>query len=423
MQKSKPLIPLFVTIFLDMMGVGIAIPILAVAVIDPHQSILPASIDTATRSVLYGFLLAIFPLMQFFGAPLLGAASDRHGRKGTLILSLCGTLLGYVLFAIGIQLRNVPLLFLSRAIDGFTGGNISIALSSVADLSKNSETKARNFGYMGMAFGLGLILGPMIGGLLSDSSIHPGFTIATPFLFAASLTAINIALFALLYKETLTTRTQTPLSLLTGFTHIKRAFELNDLKTILLVVFLLTLGFNFFTQFFQVFLIAKFRFDQGDIGIFFGFAGLCIALVQGLLVRPMTRRYKLTSILGWNALGFGVTLPLLLVPERSIYVYALIPLLSVFQGLLDPAATTIVSAMAGDDMQGEIIGIKQSFQALSAAIPPIIAGFVSSIHMSLPIIAASICTLVAWAIYIVFFETQQSTAKKLLHYEQKNDTI
>ena len=139
-------------------------------------------------------------MAQFFGAPILGAMSDRFGRKKILILSLVGTCIGYLFFGAGIAAASLITLFISRAIDGFTGGNISIALSAIADISDPKE-KAKNFGLIGMAFGLGFILGPYIGGKLADPSVVGWFTHSTPFWFAAALTFLNIILVTFRSEE------------------------------------------------------------------------------------------------------------------------------------------------------------------------------------------------------------------------------
>ena len=150
-----------------MLGVGIIIPVIPVIFFDPSSSFFAAEVSNTYRSVTYGFLIACFPFMQFFGAPLLGTISDRFGRKPILSISLLGTMVGYVLFAWAILQQNLILLFISRMIPGVMGGNIAIILSSIADIS-DEDSKIKNFGLVGMAFGLGFILGSTIGGLLAD---------------------------------------------------------------------------------------------------------------------------------------------------------------------------------------------------------------------------------------------------------------
>lgn len=233
--------------------------------------------------------------MQFFGAPLLGTLADRFGRKKILWISLFGTWLGYLLFIIGILTQNIYLLFIGRSIDGFTGGNISIAQSAISDIS-TEENKSRNFGLIGMAFGLGFVFGPYIGGKLSDPSIVSWFSFETPFYLALLLTTINIFLVIKMFPETLKERSTQKIDLLAGFKKLGKAASNSQMRSIFIIVFLLTIGFNFFTQFFQVFLISKFTFTQSQIGDLFAYMGLWIAIAQGAFLRPLSKKYSPHSI-------------------------------------------------------------------------------------------------------------------------------
>ncbi len=401
LKPRTSLFPLFLTVFLDLLGLGIVIPIFAPLFLDPVGGLFSFQTGLSTRTMLLGFLLAIYPLTQFFGAPFLGALSDRFGRKQILQLSLLGTLFGYLLLAAGILLKSLPLLFIARAVDGFTGGNISIAQSAISDLS-DEKSRTRNFGFIGMAFGLGFIIGPFIGGKLADPSILSWFNYATPFWFAAILTGINLVLVQLRFQETLRSRRETPLDFLSGFRNIGRALSMPNARTMFLVVFLLAFGFNFFTQFFQVFLIQKFQFTQSQIGDLFAYIGLWIAITQGLINRPLSRRLEAPQILSFSALLLAVALPLLLLPSQSSFLFFLLPLVAIFQGLTQPSSLSIVSGLCDAKAQGQILGINQSFQSLAQAIPPIIAGFIVSLDQNLPILVAGVSVLAAWVLFLVY---------------------
>lgn len=401
LKPRTSLFPLFFTVFLDLLGLGIVIPIFAPLFLDPVGGLFSFQTGLSTRTMLLGFLLAVYPLAQFFGAPFLGALSDRFGRKKILQLSLLGTLFGYLLLAAGILLKSLPLLFIARAIDGFTGGNISIAQSSISDLS-DEKSRTRNFGFIGMAFGLGFIIGPFIGGKLADPTILSWFNYATPFWFAAILAGINLVLVQLRFRETLHSRRETHLNLLTGFRNNGRALSLPNARTMFLVVFLLAFGFNFFTQFFQVFLIQKFQFTQSQIGDLFAYIGLWIAVTQGLINRPLSRRLEPQQILSFSALLLAVALPLLLLPSQSSFLFFLLPLVAIFQGLTQPSSLSIVSGLCDEKAQGQILGINQSFQSLAQAIPPIIAGFIVSLDQNLPILVAGVSVLAAWVLFLVY---------------------
>ena len=275
-SNKSPLMIIFLTVFINLLGVGIVIPVVAPLLnwttYNAEFNMLEG-VSKDSRVIILGFLIASFSIAQFFGAPILGALSDRYGRKKFLALSIFGTLIGYLLFAYAIMIHDIYLLFFSRILDGFTGGNISIAFSAISDLS-DEKTKAKNFGMVGAAFGLGFILGPYLGGKLSDPTVLSWFTASTPFWFAAALTALNLVFVFAAFPETLKKVNHTPVSLFTGVRNIGAAFKLVHLRTIFLVVFLLTLGWNFFTQFFSVFLIDKFNYTPQLIGELFAYIGL-----------------------------------------------------------------------------------------------------------------------------------------------------
>lgn len=411
MTKNKnPIFPLFLTVFIDLLGLGIIIPILPMIILNPSAGLLPMEMSFSTRSIIYGFLIAAYPIAQFFSAPILGSLADEKGRKKILTLSLIGTLIGYLLFGFGIVQKNIYLLFIGRILDGFTGGNISIAQSSIADISIE-KTKAKNFGLIGMAFGLGFVIGPFLGGKLSDPNIVSWFTYATPFWFAGILTLINIISVIFNFKETLINKRKAKISLTIGINNIKKAFSKPNLRSVFFTVFFLTVGFNFFTQFFQVFLIGKFNFTQSQVGDLFAYMGIWIAFAQGGFQRPLSKKYKPSQILNYSAIFLAISLPILLLPSKPIWIYAILPFIAIFQGLTQPNGTAIVSNQTDSSSQGEILGINQSVQSLAQAIPPIIAGFVTSIALSLPIILGSVAIIIGWLIFKFFYKETSITDK------------
>lgn len=396
---------------MDLLGLGIVIPILPAVLLDPFGGIMPMTTSYTIRIMLYGLLVASYPLAQFFGAPVLGTLADRHGRKKILLLSLIGTLIGYIIFVIGIIHYNVFLLFLGRMIDGFTGGNISVAQSSISDLS-DEKTKARNFGLIGMAFGLGFVIGPYIGGKLSDPDIYEGFSYATPFYLSIFLTIINILLVILNYRETLLHKRMAKIDIFTGFKNIGSAFSYPQLRTMFIVVFLINIGHNFFTQYLQVFLMGKFSFTQSRVADFFAFMGIWIAISQGGLMRPLSKRYDPASILKVTMVAAAFLLPLLILPDNPLWLYLIIPFVAIMQGMNQPNTSAIISNMTTTDKQGEILGINQSMQSFAQSIPPLIAAFATSININLPIMFSAVSTLAAWIVFTLFFLNQRQNNKR-----------
>lgn len=409
MKKKNQLFPIILTVFLDLLGLGIVIPIAAPLLLTPEEGMLPLHYGFSERSIILGFLLGIFSVAQFFGAPILGSLADKYGRKKLLLLSIAGTLLGYVLFAIGIAERSIVLCFISRALDGFTGGNISVAMSAISDITEEKD-RAKNFGLIGMSFGLGFILGPFIGGILANSEIVSWFNYATPYWFAAILSLCNIGVMLLMFKETLVKRNDAPVNLLTGFRNVGKAFKIKKLRNIFAVLFLIVFGFNFFTQFFQVFLVKKFDYDATDIANLFAYIGLWLALAEGGLTRPLSKKFSTKTIVSWSAVLLAFVFPLLLVPEKSWWLYLIVPFIAIFSGINTPNLTALISMQAGAQEQGSILGMRQSVRSVAMAIPPIVAGFITSVNVALPIWAAGICTLLAWIVFkFVFLKEKTST--------------
>ena len=397
---------LIFTVFLDMIGIGIIIPILAPIIFDFSGGILPATVDSSSRALILGIIISAYPMAQFFSAPILGALSDNYGRKKIILLSLAGTFLGYVLFAIGIIEKNIYLLLVSRTIDGFTGGNISIAMSSIADIS-DEKSKAKNFGLIGMTFGFGFVIGPYIGGKLADPSIVSWFDYTTPFWFAAFLSLLNIGLMIFFFKETLKEKIRTRVDAFTGIKNIVKAFQIENLRVLFLTIFVMTLGFNFFTQFFQVYLIQKFAFSHSQIADLFAYVGLWIAFTQGVITRKLSKYFKSEKILKISLCALSVALISLLIPDQSKYIYLILPFVAMSNGLSMPNQTALVSNMTEKTRQGEILGINQSIQSLASAFPPIIAGIIVSIDKILPITVSATCIFIAWLIFLLFFKPKK----------------
>jgi DHA1 family tetracycline resistance protein-like MFS transporter len=252
--RGKPLLVILSVVFLDLVGIGILIPVVPILLAGPRSPfyLLPAGYTIQTGYILLGWLVAIYPLCQFLAAPVLGQLSDRYGRRRLLGISVTGTCISYIIFAFGIVTRNIRLLFLARGFDGITGGNIPVAQAVIADITP-PEQRAKNFGLLGAAFGLGFIISPYIGGKLSDPSLVSWFTAATPFWFAALLSAMNVVLILFLLPETLA-RAQRGLKIQwsRSLRDVAHAYIYKDFRALFATVFLFQGGFTFYTTFIGV---------------------------------------------------------------------------------------------------------------------------------------------------------------------------
>ncbi len=350
-----------------------------------------------------GLLTAIYPFMQFVATPILGQLSDRYGRKRILAFCLAGTALGYVLFAIGILTRNIPLLFFSRAFDGFTGANLAVAQAAVADVTP-PERRTRNFGLIGAMFGLGFVLGPYIGGKLATANVtllHIGpiealttpswFNAATPFWFAAILASLNFVLVVTRFPETLK-KVQKKLKLQwnKSIHNIIQAATAPGLKTVFPTIFFFWAGFTFFNTFFGVYVTDKLGFSANNLGDFFAYVGIWIAFTQAVITAPLAKRFANWHIVLVSTIGLSLALLLMFIPTNTTQLLLLSPPIMIFVGLFIANSTALVSRTASAEMQGETLGIMASVQALAQSIPAAMTGFLGSINPNVPVIAASI---------------------------------
>lgn len=392
---KRNLLGLFLVIFLDLLGVGIIIPILAPLMLDASGALAPATWNEATRTLALGFLIGIYPLMQFFGAPILGALSDRFGRKNLLTTSLFGSLVGYLITGYGIMTGQLWMVFVGRGLDGFTGGNIAVANSAIADMSSEKD-RAANFGLVGAAFGLGFIFGPFIGGIISNPDIHPFFSAHLPFWLTAGLTALNLIVIGSVFKETLKETIFTKISPFTGFHNIRKAMKMSEMHAIFGVTFFHQLGFAFFTQFFPVFLVMKFSFTETNIGLLFGYTGVWIVFGQGILTRIVAKRAGPSRALKYSILILSAAIFAHILPSSPWMFLLLAPVVAMAEGITFPNTTAVASNLAPNNKQGEIMGIISSIRALGMAVPPLLAGVLVTINQNFAILSSAFIILLAW---------------------------
>jgi DHA1 family tetracycline resistance protein-like MFS transporter len=413
--KALPII-LF-TVFLDVLGVGILIPVIPQLVFSIFQ---PAGFSLNTSLILLGWLTAIFPLMQFLATPILGQLSDRYGRKPVLGFSLFGTGIGYVLFAIAILTKNIPLLFGARALDGITGGNISVARATIADVTR-PENRTKNFGLIGAAFGVGFVFGPYIGARLASPNISffglfstpHWFNSATPFWFTAILSIINTVLLLVVLPETHKhINSALKITWNKSITNIRKAIASPALRVIFASEFLFWGGFTFFTTFFQILLIEKLGFKVNNVGDFFAYIGIWIALSQVLITPFLAKRFKNHNVLKVAFLGMAIALVLQLVPNNTTQLLLVAPLIALFNGTIMANLSTLVSLTASDKNQGEVLGIEASVQALAQAIPAIIAGYVATMGVNMPVLVGGALVFVGWILFMFFYKVPATVEAK-----------
>ncbi len=350
----------------------------------------------AMRGWVFGTLVSCFCLGQFFAGPILGALSDRKGRKRVLLATLLIALGGYLFAVASLWTQNIALFFIARLLSGIGAGNFAIAQSIMVDYSSEGE-KAKNFGLIGMAWGAGFILGPYFGGQMIESQL---LGMSAPFWFASLLCLINVIWLQFALKETLPAVQFRKISLLAGIEDLKKAFSHPTLRGLFCVMFIFAFGWGFFTEFSPLFLMGRFHFDAGKIGLFYAWVGIFVALSQGVFIRPFLKRFSSVFLLKCSLAGLGIAMLGFLFIEKTLYLFLFLPVIALFEAFIYPTATTLVSDLTPKESQGEILGLNNSIQWAAIGITPLFSGSFVALYPHLPITVASGGMLLAFLLFL-----------------------
>jgi DHA1 family tetracycline resistance protein-like MFS transporter len=413
-MRKNPLLVVFLTIFLDMLGFGILIPVIPQLFSNPHSHYFLLNdygLTLRQGAYLVGLLTASYPIAQFFATPILGQLSDRYGRRPILLVSLAGTCISYLLFAYGLHIHSLWLLFISRIFDGLTGGNIAVAQAVIADVS-TKENRSKNFGIVGSAFALGFIFGPMIGGLLSSNDFGRFADVTTPFYFAALLSFINVMSVKYQLPEThIHINTTFRLTLGAATRNIMKAFTMKSVAPLFITALLFQGGFTFYTSFAGVYLTQYFGFTESTIGFFFAYVGMWIIITQGFILRKLPTTIPDHRVIRVTMLMVSAALAIYPLAHTRWMLYALVPWYAVPFSLTTPKLMGLVSRSVGPERQGEILGISSSVQAIAQGIPPLISGaLAANFDPTISIFTASFLIFVAGIYFILIYRPYGASA-------------
>ncbi|MEM1005455.1 MAG: TCR/Tet family MFS transporter [Pseudomonadota bacterium] len=345
------------TVMIDAMGIGLVLPIMPQLIVEVQGGSL------ANAAVWGGVLSTAFAAMQFVFGPVLGNLSDAYGRRVVILVSLCVMALDYVVMALA---GSIWLLLLGRIVGGVTAATHSTAAAFMADVSKPHE-KAANFGLLGAAFGMGFVLGPVIGGLLS------GYGTRAPFWAAAALTAAVFLMGLWVMPETVTDKTRRAFRL-------RRANPVNSLlaiaalpgiRPLLGVYFLYSVSIYVYPAIWSYFTTERFGWQPQMIGLSLGVYGIAMAAVQGGLIRPATKYLGESVTIKYGMLIEIVSFALLAFLTSGALALMLIPITAI-GAVITPALQAQMSRATPDSQQGELQGVLSSLHALSMVVSPLL---------------------------------------------------
>ncbi len=374
---NRTLAVIFFTVFVDLLGVGLVVPVLPQLLGNPDSPLYLLQHNSAESYglILHGILFSIYALAQFIASPVLGQLSDKFGRRKVLIASMALTGIAQAGFALSLSYSSLLFLFITRFITGIASGNIPVAQAIITD-TVSEEKRSAALGIIGAAFGLGLIFGPFIGGRL----IHIGP--AVPFIASAVLALINAFFIWTTLKETHNVKQHHPhalprLSIRAAFDHVRDAFSHKTFRPVFVVYFLVQLGFAIYMAFATVHFAQRFKMTESGLGVYFALAGLFGVVAQLIVVRFMAKRYSeraaIVPGLALKAIGLaGVALS----PTYTMLYISTFILASGY-GLVHANTPAYLSMSVEQNERGAVLGYLGSVMALGLAIPPLFAGVIA----------------------------------------------
>lgn len=375
-SRSPRLASVFLVVFVDLLGFSLILPLL------PYYAE-----AYGAGAALIGLLVAAYAAAQFIGAPILGRLSDRVGRRPVLLVSIAGTLVGFLIMGFAPAIAEglaaplglartaglvLALLFLSRLLDGLTGGNISVAQAYIADIT-DEKNRARGLGLIGAAFGLGFIIGPAVGGSLAT------FGYNAPAFAAAALAALNLIMVFLFLPESLNAERRLELKnrprASFSFSALREALRRPQLGPLLQVRLFFGLGFAMFQTIFVLFAQARLGLDVQTTGFVLTYVGVLAVVVQGGGIPMLTRRVDEVRLI---VVSLGIMAVALfgwaLTPTLAALVVVVTPL-AIAGGILNTVINSAISKAVERDEVGGTLGLSAALESLSRIIAPIVGAW------------------------------------------------
>lgn len=372
-MKSQKII-ILATVFVDVLGFGIVIPILPF-----YLNEFGASPSVIT------ILFSIYSFCAFLSSPILGSLSDRIGRKPVILLSIFSTSAGWFVFA---SAASIPMLFLGRIIDGLAAGNFSTAQSFLVDISHDEKDRIKNLGLIGATFGIGFILGPLFGGILST------VTHAFPFYVAGSMALLNGISALFLLKESNFHR-NTGAMRFNPFLPIIRAINLPQLRSLFLIWFFFALSFVTVQTVFALFTQNVFGFGSFSTSLLFTIMGLTILVNQVYLLNKVWMHRFTANEVERIMLVFTVTGTLIAASGHVVLFLLALPLLGTSQAILRVVTTNKAVNAVPRELKGEIIGTNVSIMTVAMVLGPLVAGRLFEVAPSLPFLLSALFASIA----------------------------
>jgi DHA1 family tetracycline resistance protein-like MFS transporter len=396
-MSQRAFFVLLLLAFLDSAAFGLIFPLFSSMLFDLKWNFVAPDTSAAIRGLWLGVLISATPLVAMLVSPFVGNLSDRLGRRPVIIACLCFGSVSWLGAAYSVACESLYGLALARITMGLSVASFGVANACIADISE-PQNKGRRYSWMGMAFGAGYAVGPLMGGVFASESVVWTESLIRPFLAASVLTGLNTLLVFLWLPETYTTRnaSHVPKTLLS---FVREIAEIDSkLFSLLFATFLFCFGWSFYIDFIPVWWVEKFHLTASSVSLFLGYGAIWYVMSCGLIVGPILRRKNPLQVFSVAAVALCSCIWVLFAINTPMTYWWLLPLQNIAASFLFPVAATAVSEMAPKDHQGKVMGYHASAEALGFGIGPLTSGPFLGIHLLMPVAIGGLSVLVAGGI-------------------------
>jgi len=374
---------IFLIMFTEVLGFSMVAPVIPFL-----------ALSLGLNQLQIGIILSIFSICQLFASPVTGKLSDHYGRKPLLIVSQISTFTGFILLGLA---NEVWILILARLVDGLLGSNMTVSQAYISDVTE-PENRTKVYGYSSAVFGAALIFGPFIGGTLSTISY------ATPMFFAAGVCLVSILLVVIFLPESLEVKedkVQITLNDILPIEDAKRFFRNSQIRKLLILFFLYSLGFMLFISTFALFAETQIKVTAQEVGLFMAWIGVLRVFFQTALISPLQNAFGENKVLKIGILSMITAFTFLIFTTSFLFTFIPLVFLALGTGICRPVLTSKLSNSVEREETGSLLGVNNALMSIAQIITPIIGGAIlySLNSQILPIISAScfIIILIIWS--------------------------
>ncbi len=396
MTKFRELLPLYAVVFLGFLGYALTITLFIPMLMNKHFLFLPTNISTSIRASLSGLLLAMYPLGQFIGSPIIGNFSDHFGRKKVLLISLCACAIGFAGMAVSIELHSVSLLFFSAFFTGLCESNMAISQSVIADRVKNPTDKTILIGYVYSACSLGYVIGPLLGGGIGH---FLGFDI--PFYVTAFFVLVVILWIHFVFQDNYIPTKSEAIKILKSIVAIKSIFHQKKLYQFYFINFVIFFSVQGLYRVVPLFVVDTWKPTVFIYSLLISFVSLLCLFANLFFLKKLAERFSTTRLLGALLIIGGILVVSIVLPNHFKWIWILYGLAVIPTVMALPTCTTWLSDQVPAENQGQVLGNNQALLVLGEASSAAIGGLIAAIFIPLPVVMMGIILLIT-GIYIAW---------------------